>query len=55
VPLSFVDRDMIMRYFGGGIGHLGNSPQPRNDTGQPENETGELEVEVDDEEGSDGH
>ena len=23
--LSFVDRDMVMRYFGGGIGHLSNS------------------------------
>ncbi|KAF8156767.1 hypothetical protein B0H34DRAFT_789464 [Crassisporium funariophilum] len=50
----FVDRDMFMRYFGGGgIGHLGNSPQPRNEAGQPETETGELEVEVDDGEGSD--
>lgn len=24
---SFVDRDMMMRYFGGGVGHLGNSPE----------------------------
>ena len=23
---SFVDRDMVMRYYGGGIGHLGNAP-----------------------------
>jgi hypothetical protein len=23
---SFVDRDMVMRYFGGGIGHLKNAP-----------------------------
>ena len=23
---SFVDRDMVMRYFGGGIGHLKNTP-----------------------------
>jgi hypothetical protein len=40
---------MVMRYFGGGIGHLDNSPQPRNDAtaGQPETESGELEAEVD--------
>jgi len=24
--VSFVDRDMVMRYFGGGIGHLKNAP-----------------------------
>ena len=24
--LSFVDRDMVMRHFGGGIGHLRNAP-----------------------------
>jgi hypothetical protein len=24
--ISFVDRDMVMRYFGGGIGHLKNTP-----------------------------
>ena len=24
--VSFVDRDMVMRYFGGGIGHLKNTP-----------------------------
>jgi hypothetical protein len=24
--LSFVDQDMVMRYFGGGIGHLKNAP-----------------------------
>ena len=23
---SFVDRDMVMHYFGGGIGHLENTP-----------------------------
>ena len=25
---SFVDRDMVMPYFGGGIGHLKNAPAP---------------------------
>ena len=40
--LSFVDRDMIMHYFGGGIGHLGNSTQHQVDT-KPE----ELEEEMD--------
>ena len=24
--VSFVDQDMVMRYFGGGIGHLKNAP-----------------------------
>ena len=24
--VSFVDRDMVMRYFGGGVGHLKNTP-----------------------------
>jgi hypothetical protein len=24
--VSFVDRDMVMRYFGGGVGHLKNAP-----------------------------
>ena len=28
---SFVDRDMIMRYFGGGIGHLNNTPPQQAD------------------------
>jgi hypothetical protein len=26
MDVSFVDRDMIMRYFGGGVGHLKNTP-----------------------------
>jgi len=25
--VSFVDRDMVMHYFGGGIGHLKNAPR----------------------------
>ena len=45
--LSFVDRDMIMRYFGGGIGHLGNSPRQVNSE-QPDAEEVEEEMEVDD-------
>lgn len=44
--LSFVDRDMIMRYFGGGIGHLGNSPCQANSE-QPDTEGVEEEMEID--------
>jgi hypothetical protein len=43
--LSFVDRDMIMRYFGGGIGHLGNSPRQANSE-QPDTEGVEEEMEI---------
>ena len=43
--LSFVDRDMIMRYFGGGIGHLGNSPCQANSE-QPDTEGVEEEMEI---------
>jgi hypothetical protein len=45
--LSFVDRDMIMRYFGGGIGHLGNSPRQVNSE-QPDTEGVEEEREIND-------
>jgi hypothetical protein len=38
---------MIMRYFGGGIGHLGNSPRQVNSE-QPDAEEVEEEMEVDD-------
>jgi hypothetical protein len=44
---SFVDRDMIMRYFGGGIGHLGNSPRQVNSE-QPDREGVEEEMEIND-------
>jgi hypothetical protein len=44
--LSFVDRDMIMRYFGGGIGHLGNSPRHQVDSEPPDTEPEELEGEM---------
>src|SRR5277367_1873887 len=45
--LSFVDRDMIMHYFGGGIGHLGNSPCQVNSE-QPDTEGVEEEMEIND-------
>jgi hypothetical protein len=41
--LSFVDRDMVMCYFGGGIGHLGNSTRHQVDAGPPDTELEELE------------
>jgi hypothetical protein len=44
--LSFVDRDMIMRYFGGGIGHVGNSTRHQVDSGPPDTEPEELEEEM---------
>ena len=50
--VSFVDRDMIMRYFGGGVGHLKNTPPQqahRSDPVDPDSE--EMEV---DEEGDPG-
>jgi len=46
--LSFVDRDMIMRYSGGGIGHLSNSPRQANSE-QPDTEGVEEEMEINDE------
>ena len=45
--LSFVDRDMIMRYFGSGIGHLGNSPCQATSE-QPDTEGVEEEMEIND-------
>jgi hypothetical protein len=45
--LSFVDRDMIMRYFGGGIGHIGNSPHQVNSE-QFDTEGVEEEMEMND-------
>ena len=45
--LSFVDRDMIMRYFGGGIGHLGNSTQHQVNSKPPDTEPEELEEDMD--------
>jgi hypothetical protein len=46
--VSFVDRDMVMRYFGGGIGHLKNTPPqqiPELDLIDPSSE--EMAVEED--------
>jgi hypothetical protein len=44
--LSFVDCDMIMRYFGSGIsGHLSNSPHQVNSE-QPDTEGIEEEMEI---------
>ena len=51
--VSFVDRDMVMRYFGGGIGHLKNAlplQVPRFDPIDPSSE--EMAVEEDDNEPS---
>jgi hypothetical protein len=53
MAVSFVDRDMIMRYFGGGVGHLKNTPPQQvhgSDPVAPDSE----EMEVDDEEGDTG-
>ena len=53
MAVSFVDRDMIMRYFGGGVGHLKNTPPQqahRSDHVDPDSE----EMEVEDEEGDTG-
>ena len=44
--LSFVDRDMVMRYFGGGIGHLSNSTRHQADAEPPDTEPEELEEEM---------
>jgi hypothetical protein len=44
--LSFVDRDMVMRYFGGGIGHLSNSTRHQVDAEPPGTEPQELEEEM---------
>jgi hypothetical protein len=47
--VSFVDRDMVMRYFGGGIGHLKNAP-PMQELGTDPIDTNseEMPVEEDD-------
>jgi hypothetical protein len=44
--VSFVDRDMVMRYFGGGIGHLKNAPPLQVPGFDPSSE--EMAVEDDD-------
>jgi hypothetical protein len=49
--VSFVDRDMVMRYFGGGIGHLKNAPRlqaPGFDPFDPSSEEMAVEEEDDD-------
>ena len=51
IAVSFVDRDMIMRYFGGGVGHLKNTPPQqvhRSDPVDPDSEEMEVEDEEDD-------
>ena len=51
IAVSFVDRDMIMRYFGGGVGHLKNTPPQqahRLDPVDPDSEEMEVEDEEDD-------
>ena len=42
--LSFVDRDMIMRYFGGGVGHLGNTRQHQVNCEPPDTEPEDSEL-----------
>ena len=44
--LSFVDRDMVMRYFGGGIGHLSNSTQHQVGAEPPDTEPEEIEEDM---------
>ena len=49
--VSFVDRDMVMHYFGGGIGHLKNAPPlkaPGFDLGPIDPSSEEMAVEDDD-------
>jgi len=53
MAVSFVDRDMIMRYFGGGVGHLKNTP-PQQAHGLDPVDPDSEEMEVDDEEGDTG-
>ena len=46
--VSFVDQDMVMRYFGGGIGHLKNAPPlqaPGFDLGPIDPSSEEMDVE----------
>ena len=53
MAVSFVDRDMIMRYFGGGVGHLQNTP-PQQAHGLDPVDPNSEEMEVEDEEGDSG-
>jgi hypothetical protein len=53
MAVSFVDRDMIMRYFGGGVGHLKNPPPQQAHRLEPVDPDSE-EMEVEDEEGDTG-
>jgi len=49
--VSFVDQDMVMHYFGGGIGHLKNAPPPQVpgfDPIDPSSNLKEMAVEEDD-------
>ena len=49
--VSFVDRDMVMRYFGGGIGHLKNTPPLQGPGFDPiDPGSNEMAVEADDDE-----
>lgn len=50
MAVRFVDRDMIMRYFGGGVGHLKNTPPQQ----AHRLDTDSEEMEVEDEEGNTG-
>jgi hypothetical protein len=50
---SFVDRDMIMRYFCGGVGYLKNTPPQQAHRWDPVDPDSE-EMEVEDEEGNTG-
>jgi hypothetical protein len=55
MAVSFVDRDMIMRYFGGGVGHLKNTPPQqahRLDPVDPDSEEMEIEDEEDNTDGN---
>lgn len=50
MAVSFVDRDMVMRYFGGGVGHLQNTPPQkahRSDPVDPDSEGMEIDNEGD--------
>jgi hypothetical protein len=50
MAVRFVDRDMIMHYFGGGVGHLKNTPPQQ----AHRLDTDSEEMEVEDEEGNTG-
>ena len=53
MAVSFVDQDMIMRHFGGGVGHLKNTPPQQVHRSNPFDPDSE-EMEVEDEEGDAG-